>query len=100
MKKYVCKVCGHVYDPANNNNIPFEELPDDWTCPLCGVARLGASVFRILPKLSFAVTRARSGAYPRSSQRESTRCWRRARTTFPQDLTHMPFAGSRRTSRR
>jgi rubredoxin len=39
MKKYICKVCGHVYDPANNNNVAFEDLPDDWTCPLCGVGK-------------------------------------------------------------
>jgi rubredoxin len=41
--KYVCDVCGYVYDPAVGDpeaNIPpdtaFEELPDDWTCPICG----------------------------------------------------------------
>lgn len=39
MKKYVCKVCGYVYDPAENNNVPFEELPEDWTCPVCGVGK-------------------------------------------------------------
>lgn len=32
-KKWVCTVCGYVYD----GDIPFEELPDDWLCPLCGV---------------------------------------------------------------
>ncbi len=31
--KYVCDVCGYVYD----GDTPFEQLPDDWTCPLCGV---------------------------------------------------------------
>ena len=39
MKKYVCKVCGHVYDPADNNGVAFEDLPDDWTCPVCGVGK-------------------------------------------------------------
>ena len=39
MKKYVCKICGYVYDPAENNNVPFEELPEDWTCPICGVGK-------------------------------------------------------------
>ena len=39
MKKYVCKVCGYVYDPAENNDVPFEELRDDWTCPYCGVGK-------------------------------------------------------------
>jgi len=30
--KYVCSVCGYEYD----GDIPFEELPDDYTCPICG----------------------------------------------------------------
>ena len=37
--KYVCKVCGYVYDPADNNGVPFEGLPEDWTCPVCGVGK-------------------------------------------------------------
>lgn len=32
-KHWVCTVCGYVYDEAT----PFEDLPDDWVCPLCGV---------------------------------------------------------------
>ena len=39
MKKFVCTVCGFVYDPADNGNIPFEELAEDYTCPLCGVGK-------------------------------------------------------------
>ncbi|MDY5969937.1 MAG: rubredoxin [Bacteroidales bacterium] len=46
MDKYVCDVCGYVYDPAigdPDNGIapgtPFEQLPDDWTCPLCGIEK-------------------------------------------------------------
>ena len=46
MKKYVCDVCGYVYDPAvgepYNGISPgtaFEELPDNWLCPLCGVGK-------------------------------------------------------------
>ena len=35
MSKYVCTVCGYVYDPSVEN-VPFEELPDDYVCPLCG----------------------------------------------------------------
>ncbi len=34
-KVWVCKVCGYVYDGAT----PFEELPADWVCPLCGVGK-------------------------------------------------------------
>ncbi|MBO4738188.1 MAG: rubredoxin [Bacteroidales bacterium] len=44
--KYVCSVCGYVYDPAVGDpdsgiapGTPFEEIPDDWTCPLCGVGK-------------------------------------------------------------
>ena len=33
--KYVCSVCGFVYDPAENDGVAFEDLPDDWTCPRC-----------------------------------------------------------------
>ena len=46
MKKYVCEVCGYEYDPAvgdpDNGIAPgtaFEDLPDDWTCPTCGVGK-------------------------------------------------------------
>jgi len=41
-----CKVCGYVYDPSvgdpiNNipPNTPFEQLPPDWRCPICGVPK-------------------------------------------------------------
>lgn len=34
-EKYVCDVCGYVYD----GEIPFEELPDDYKCPVCGVGK-------------------------------------------------------------
>ncbi len=33
--KYVCSICGYVYDPAEHDGVPFEELPDDWKCPRC-----------------------------------------------------------------
>ena len=43
MKKFQCEVCGYVYDPAAgdpDNGIapgtPFENLPEEWVCPLCG----------------------------------------------------------------
>ena len=46
MKKYVCDACGWVYDEAlglPESNIPegtkFEDLPDDFECPLCGVGK-------------------------------------------------------------
>ncbi len=36
---YECEICGWVYDPAENNDIPFNELPDDWVCPVCGASK-------------------------------------------------------------
>ncbi|MDD5069457.1 MAG: rubredoxin [Candidatus Omnitrophica bacterium] len=39
MMKYTCIVCGYVYDPAENGNISFESLPQDWVCPECGVGK-------------------------------------------------------------
>ena len=43
MKKYKCEVCGYIYDPEvgdpDNGVVPgtaFEDLPEDWVCPLCG----------------------------------------------------------------
>jgi rubredoxin len=45
MKKYACP-CGYVYDPAAGDpdsgitpGTPFEEIPDDWLCPTCGVGK-------------------------------------------------------------
>lgn len=44
MQKWVCVPCGYIYDPAvgdPDNEIepgtPFDDLPDDWVCPVCGV---------------------------------------------------------------
>lgn len=44
MNKYVCNVCGYVYDPEKGDpdsgiapGTPFEAIPDTWVCPLCGV---------------------------------------------------------------
>ena len=33
--KYICSVCGYVYDPAEHDGVAFEDLPDDWRCPRC-----------------------------------------------------------------
>lgn len=47
MAKYECKVCGYIYDPAENNNIAFVSLSDDWVCPECGVDK---TQFEALPE--------------------------------------------------
>jgi len=46
MEKYVCTVCGYVYDPEKGDpeggispGTPFEELPEDWVCPVCGASK-------------------------------------------------------------
>ena len=46
MDKYLCTVCGYVYDPANGDpehgikpGTAFADLPEDWTCPGCNVGK-------------------------------------------------------------
>lgn len=46
MSKYVCDVCGYEYDPATGDpdsgiapGTAFEDLPEDWVCPICGVGK-------------------------------------------------------------
>lgn len=44
--RYVCGVCGYVYDPGEGDpdngvppGTPFDQLPDDWVCPVCGASQ-------------------------------------------------------------
>ena len=46
MDKYVCLVCGYIYDPTVGDpdgeikpGTKFEDIPEDWVCPLCGVPK-------------------------------------------------------------
>ena len=46
MKSYECLACEYVYDPEKGDPVdgidpgtPFEELPESWVCPICGVAK-------------------------------------------------------------
>lgn len=46
MKKYICIVCEYIYDPEKGDpdggiepGTAFEDIPDDWVCPLCGVGK-------------------------------------------------------------
>ena len=43
MDRYVCSVCGYVYDPADgdpDHDVPagtsWEDVSEDWVCPMCG----------------------------------------------------------------
>ena len=38
MAKYECIACGYICD-EEKEGVKFEDLPDDWTCPLCGVGK-------------------------------------------------------------
>ena len=44
--KYVCSACGYIYDPEEGDpdngvdpGTPWEKVPEDWTCPVCGVGK-------------------------------------------------------------
>jgi len=46
VKKYRCTICGYVYDPAVGDpdggiapGTPFEQIPNDWVCPVCGASK-------------------------------------------------------------
>lgn len=47
MQKYVCTVCGYIYDPEQGDpdsgiapGTAFINLPEDWVCPICGTAKV------------------------------------------------------------
>lgn len=46
MKRYICPTCGYVYDPEDGDpdsgiapGTAFEDIPDDWVCPVCGAVK-------------------------------------------------------------
>ncbi len=46
MEKWKCTSCGYIYDPEVGDpaggigpGVPFESLPEDWVCPVCGVPK-------------------------------------------------------------
>lgn len=46
MKKFECTVCGYIYDPSIGDEdggiaagTAFEDLPEDWECPICGASK-------------------------------------------------------------
>ena len=89
--KYVCDICGYVYDPEigdPDNGVapgtPWEEVPEDWTCPLCGVGKdqfseeeyrirhSGEGMFRLRFYSSVSSFRYTSGSLPCSRQTACT----------------------------
>ena len=45
-KRYICELCGYEYNPAEGDpdggiepGTDFEDIPEDWVCPLCGVGK-------------------------------------------------------------
>lgn len=46
MEKWRCELCGYIYDPEEGDpdggikpDTPFEELPGEWVCPICGAGK-------------------------------------------------------------
>ncbi|MGL5151351.1 MAG: rubredoxin [Clostridium sp.] len=46
MKKYICDICGYIYDPLLGDiesnispNTDFENIPDSWLCPICYIGK-------------------------------------------------------------
>ena len=55
MDKYVCP-CGYVYDPAVGDpdhgvapGTPWEQIPEDWECPICGMGIIAAAMIWAMP---------------------------------------------------
>lgn len=53
MKKYICNSCGYVYEPREGDpesgetpDTSFEDLPDDWVCPMCSADKEDFEVLR------------------------------------------------------
>ena len=51
--QWICKVCSMIYDPAVGDldsgiaaGTPFEAIPDDWTCPICGTRKANFIPYR------------------------------------------------------
>jgi len=47
MDKYMCDACGYIYEPMKGDKVgdiakgtPFEAIPENWVCPLCGAAKI------------------------------------------------------------
>jgi rubredoxin len=54
MERYICNVCGYIYDPAAGDpdngvklGVSFEDLPENWLCPICGVGKEDFIVYKL-----------------------------------------------------
>ena len=73
MKKYICEPCGYEYDPEigdpDNGIAPgtaFEDLPEDWVCPLCGLGETILFQMRNLCRILFLVYSSASKSFCQS----------------------------------
>lgn len=53
MSKYICTVCGHIYDPEEGDpdgsiapGTSFEDIPEDWVCPVCGATKTEFEIYQ------------------------------------------------------
>jgi rubredoxin len=51
-QKWICESCGFIYDPADGDpdggippGTPFEEIPSDWFCPVCGARKADFTLY-------------------------------------------------------
>lgn len=85
--KYRCTVCGYVYDPAKGDpervapGTSFDSVPDDWTCPVCGV---GKSKFEVAEEV--VIRRYSNGEitviWQPAKCNHNGNCWRRLPQVF------------------
>ena len=52
MAKYTCLACGYIYD-EEVEGVKFDDLPEDWVCPLCGVGKICLKKQKDKPKITF-----------------------------------------------
>lgn len=74
-QQYICHACGYVYNEADGDpdgglaaGTRYDDIPDDWTCPLCGVTK---SDFELYAPPSLDALRAQAGAVVRPPRRDA-----------------------------
>ena len=100
MQKFICDVCGYIYDPALGDpdsgiapGTAFEDIPDDWVCPECFVSKDSFSPVRLArthpPKRARPIGRALVPSPAVSAVRRDAACRVRAvpRRTLPRRTT-------------